>query len=221
MRILKLIIPACLAASVTGCASQVTYGEHGAQTTSMNFPLTEWPLNEAGPVKSMMIDRGIPKSSPITVASFANIDNLTEVSSLGRYLGEFFANELVDYGYSVYDLDAQDEIMLMKHVGAIYRTRQGELSKGSLDEIVRTPDLVRKGVRYVLTGTYTLTQDHVVVQARLIDMIDHKMASSVALSMPRQGMIAELANRHTADEHGPVGAVQPVLQQRRLEVVGP
>jgi hypothetical protein len=218
MRILTLIIPACLAASVIGYASQVTYGEHGEQTTNANFPLTESPQNEASPVKRLMIDRGIPKSSPVAVASFADIDNFTKLSSLGKYLSELFASELVSYGYPVYDLEAQDEIMLMKSAGAIYRSRQGTLSEGSLVEPIRTPDLIRKGVRYVLTGTYTLTQDHVAVEARLIDMIDHKMASSLALSMPRQGTIAELANRQPASEHGPVVFL---LEQRRLEVVGP
>lgn len=217
MRILKLTMPVCLVASIIGCASQVTYEDHGGQTTNANFPLIEWPLNEASPVKRLMIDRGIPKSSPVAVASFTNIDNLTEVSSLGRYLSEFFTNELVAYGYPVYDLEAQDEIMLMKSVGAIYRTRQGRLSEGNLVELIREPDLIRKGVRYVLTGTYTVMQDRVVVQARLIDMIDSKVASTVAVSMPRQGMIAELANRRVADEHGLTGS----LQRRHLEVVGP
>ncbi len=202
----KRIIGLCFL--MAGCSSQqVTYEEHGTYTDLGHFPLIEWPLGQPSPVKRLVIDQGIPKSAPIVVASFANIDHLTEVSSLGRYLSEFFVNDLVAYGYPVYDLEAQDEIMLIRSLGAIYRTREGHLGDGLLTQTIKEPDLLAKGVRYVLTGTYTELDDRIIVQARLIDISDAKIASTLALSLARRDMIAELSSRK------PRG--------KRLEVVGP
>ncbi|RMD70944.1 MAG: hypothetical protein D6819_02995 [Gammaproteobacteria bacterium] len=193
---------------MAGCSSQqVTYEEHGTYTDLSHFPLIEWPLGQPSPVKRLVIDQGIPKSSRIVVASFANLDNLTEVSSLGRYLSEFFVNDLVAYGYPVYDLEAQDEIVLIKALGAIYRTREGRLGDGLLTQTIQETDLLNKGVRYVLTGTYTELDERIIVQAKLIDITDSKLVSTVALSLARQDMIAELSSRK------PRG--------KRLEVTGP
>jgi TolB-like protein len=207
--ILKTVSQACLVLSLAACASQITYDDYGADTNELNFPLLERPRNQVSPVQRLTIDQGIPKTAPIAVVSFANIDNLTEVSSLGRYLSEFFTNELVQYGYPVYDLEAQDEVMLMKRIGSIYRTRQGNLSEGALSEVIPRTDLVAMGVRYLLTGTYTTLEDRVIVQTRLIDVVDAKIASTVAMSLARRGMIAELAARSGA------------TYTTRMEVMGP
>jgi TolB-like protein len=204
-----MLLGGCVA-GLLGCSTQMTYEEHGMLTTTGNFPIVEWPLNQPSPVKTLVVDQGIPKSSRIVVASFANIDDLTHVSSLGRYLTEFYANELVRYGYQVYDLEAQDEVMLMKRVGAIYRTRQGPLDAGTESQVRPESELLAKGVRYVLTGTYTMVDDRVIVQTRLIDLTDSKIVASEALSLVRQGMVEDLANR---------GLPRPV--DKRLEVVGP
>jgi flagellar FlgO protein len=194
-------------ASLAACAPQVTYENGPAETGPNTFPLVEGTPDQPGPVRRLVVDRGIPRSSRIAVASFANIDDLTEVSSLGRFLSDFFSNGLIAYGYPVQDLEATDEVMLMKYVGAVYRTRQGRLSEGAVAKAITEPNLIAKGVRYVLTGTYTMTRERVVVQVRLIDVTDGKLASSIMLSLARSGMVAELANREA------VG--------RRIEVVGP
>jgi TolB-like protein len=201
------------AAGLLGCSSQVTYQGNEATAGTGSFPVVESPMNQGSPVKTMVVDQGIPKSARITVASFANIDDLTRVSSLGRYLSEFYANELVRYGYPVYDMEAQDEVMLMQYVGAIYRTRQGPLQDGTQSQIRPQAWLLAKGIRYVLTGTYTALDNRVIVQARLIDVTDSRIVASESLSLERQGMVAELANRGLPAPPPPV--------DKRLEVVGP
>jgi hypothetical protein len=140
------------------------------------------------------------------------MDSLTQVSSLGRYLSEFYVNDLVRYGYQVYDLEAQDEIMLLRSIGAIYRTRQGPLDAGTDSQVRPEAELLAKGVRYVLTGTYTVLENRVIVQARLIDLTDSRIVASEALSLAREGMVAELAARG-------LPVTRPV--DKRLEVVGP
>lgn len=191
----KIISVCGCIAVIMGCASQSVYEANGTATTTSNFPLIEWPLEQSSPVKRLTIDQGIPTSSPMVVVSFTNIDDLTEVSSLGRYLKEFFVNDLVTYGYPVYDLEAQDEIVLIKSLGSIYRTREGQLTDNIPIEIVNKSELLGRGVQYVLAGTYTVLRNRVIVQARLIDLMNSKIASSVALSLANQNMIAELANR--------------------------
>jgi TolB-like protein len=170
-------------------------------------------MNQVSPVKALVLDQGIPKSSRMVVASFASIDDLTRVSSLGRYLSEFYANELVRYGYPVYDMEAQDEVMLMQYVGAIYRTRQGLLQDGTTSQIRPESWLMQRGIRYVLTGTYTEFPSHIIIQARLIDATDSKIVASETLSLPRQGMVADLASRGLPAPPPPV--------DKRMEVVGP
>lgn len=203
----RTILACSLLATLVGCSThQVTYEQDTMTTTTSTFPVVEYQVE---PVRHLLIDQGIPKTARIVVASFANIDDLTEVSSLGRYLSDFFVNQLVAYGYPVYDLEAQEQVLLMKQLGAVYRTREGHIQEGNFFQSRPVSELLAKGIRYVLTGTYTETQERVVVQARLIDLADARIASTVAMSMARENMIGELAAR------------RPRPADPRLEVVGP
>ncbi|GAB6076210.1 FlgO family outer membrane protein [Desulfurobacterium crinifex] len=94
---------------------------------------------------------------PVVVTTFVNLDNMKETSSLGRLIAENLIHELQVRGWKVFDIRLAKDIVVKP---------QGEFS------ITRDIRNIRNYYRVnsVITGTYAITSNSVIVNARIIDV---------------------------------------------------
>jgi len=112
-------------------------------------------------------------SDGIAFASFVELKNLTYTSSFGRYLAEQLMSEFQQKGYQV--------IEIRKSTSLTIQEKRGEYGL-SRDIAEISPSLA---ARVLVTGTYTLTGDQILVNARAIDNKNAMLLSSATMSFPR------------------------------------
>lgn len=112
-------------------------------------------------------------SDGIAFASFVELKNLTYTSSFGRYLAEQLMSEFQQKGYQV--------IEIRKSTSLTIQEKRGEYGL-SRDIAEISPSVA---ARVLVTGTYTLTGDQILVNARAIDNKNAMLLSSAIMSFPR------------------------------------
>lgn len=109
----------------------------------------------------------------IAVASFVDLNNLTRTSSFGRYLAEQLMTEFQQEGYRVVDIRKSTSITIQEKRGEYGLSRD-------VDEISPTVH-----ARTMITGTYTLAGDHILVNAKVLDSKTAALLSSATIVFPR------------------------------------
>lgn len=105
------------------------------------------------------------------VTSFTNLNKLSETTPFGRLVAENVIHELQVRKWKVF------EVRLTKDV-VINETGEFSLSR----DIKKIRDMYKIGG--IVTGTYSVANDHVVVNARVIDINTGLVASSAQVHMP-------------------------------------
>lgn len=109
----------------------------------------------------------IGQSDPVLVASFVNINNLQESSTLGRMLAEQVSSRLSQLGYRVIDMRLRTKSVFM------------EEGKG---EFLLSRDLQEVGRKHnasaVIVGTYGETMGGIYVSARIVNPQNSTIISS-------------------------------------------
>lgn len=109
----------------------------------------------------------------IAVASFVDLNNLTRTSSFGRYLAEQLMTEFQQAGYRVVDIRKSTSITIQEKRGEFGLSRD-------VDEI--SPKVRAQAM---ITGTYTLAGDHILVNAKVLDSKTAALLSSATMPFPR------------------------------------
>lgn len=109
----------------------------------------------------------------IAVSSFVDLKKLTRTSSFGRYLAEQLMTEFQQQGYRVIEIRKSTSILIQEKRGEYGLSRD-------LDEIDQTV-----AARTMITGTYTLAGDHILVNAKVIDNKSAALLSSATMVFPR------------------------------------
>lgn len=109
----------------------------------------------------------------IAVSSFVDLKKLTRTSSFGRYLAEQLMTEFQQQGYRVLEIRKSTSILIQEKRGEYGLSRD-------TDEI--NPDVA---ARTLITGTYTLTEDHILVNAKVLDNKSTVLLSSATMVFPR------------------------------------
>ncbi len=124
-------------------------------------------------------------SEPIVITTFANLDNLKETNSLGRLIAESLIHEFQVRKWRVLD------IRLSKNIEVN--------NKG---EFVLDRDVEKLYKRYrvagVITGTYSVTEECVFINARLIDIRTGVVLSSGQVCVSTYGIEELLFDRDSA-----------------------
>lgn len=109
----------------------------------------------------------------IAVSSFVDLKKLTRTSSFGRYLAEQLMTEFQQHGYRVLEI--------RKSTSIIIQEKRGEYG------LSRDPDEINTEVaaRTLITGTYTLAGDHILVNAKVLDNKSATLLSSATMVFPR------------------------------------
>jgi len=138
----------------------------------------------------------------IAVCSFVELKKLTRTSSFGRYLAEQLMNEFQQRGYSVVEMRKSTSLMIQE--------KRGEYG------LSRNPEDLNPSVTAgaILTGTYTLAGDSVLVTARIINNRNATMLASATLIFPRNQLVATLL----ADRASAQTGERDVVYMKRLEL---
>ncbi len=113
--------------------------------------------------------------SPVVITSFPNLDKMKETSNLGRLISESLMHELQVRRWSVIDVRLVKDIII---------NEEGEFSISR--DIKKLRDSYK--VSGVVTGTYSFTNDSIIVNARAIDIDTGVVKSSAQVAIPIDGI---------------------------------
>lgn len=126
----------------------------------------------------------------IAVSSFVELKKLTRTSSFGRYLGEQLMTEFQQQGYRVVEIRKSTSLMIQEQRGEYGLSR----------EVTEISPLV--SARTLITGTYTLAGDHILVNAKVLDNKSTALLSSATMVFPRTALVdLLLADSASASPH--------------------
>ncbi|UFS72257.1 hypothetical protein LPW11_08700 [Geomonas sp. RF6] len=107
----------------------------------------------------------------VIVSTFSNLDRLSETTSLGRLLGESIIHELQVRRWNVVDVRLTRDIVV---------NDAGEFSLSR--DIKKIRDIYKVGG--VVTGTYSISESGVIINARAIDLDSGLVQSSAQAFIP-------------------------------------
>lgn len=114
----------------------------------------------------------LPKDSPILVASFVNLDDLTESSTFGRVVSEQVASRLKQKGYTTIEMKLRTTVFIKKGSGEFLLSR--ELSNiGS-----------KHRAQVAVVGSYAAARDRVYLTVRVVNVSDSRILSAYDYHLP-------------------------------------
>lgn len=138
----------------------------------------------------------------LVVCTFVELKRLSRTSSLGRHVAEQLLREMQQRHYGVIELRKGQVVRVDERLGEFGLTRDSaEISQS-----------VEAGA--MLTGTYSVVEDGVVLNARIIDSRSGRLLSTATTVMPRN----PLANELLADSATARTAKPAPMYMKRLEL---
>lgn len=125
-----------------------------------------------------------PVDGSYIVTTFSRLDRLDDTSSLGRLLAENLTHELQVRKWQVYDVRLTKDIIVTES-GEFILSRDVKKIRDSYE------------VNGVVTGTYAVNGDSIIVNARVIDLESGIVIDSAQAHLPLNGFTANLL--HNAD----------------------
>lgn len=154
-----------------GCSPHYERREPGYSWEQPTAPIR--PAVEAACQRLMQqADSPALRQSTLLVASFANLDRLSESSALGRLLGQQCAARVVNAGYQVAELLLAESVYVDPSQGELLLSRD-------LDQIAE-----RFAADHVIVGTYSVGQKAVHLTAKLIRASDARVLSATSFELP-------------------------------------
>src|SRR5690554_1430649 len=131
------------------------------------------PVSEAVAQMARQLETGMENSRisrlPMAVLGFRNLLEPEEVGALGERLGDSFVFQLEQRGYNLVDYRAQSLVTSVKP----------EIEPYNMSALRN-----RHRIYFVLTGTYALHPDGVVINARLLDTTTRQVLASGQSHIP-------------------------------------
>lgn len=112
----------------------------------------------------------------MVVCSFTDLAKLTRTSSMGRLLAEQLMTEFTRRHFVVVDIRKSNSITIQEKRGEYGLSRMPEEIKPALS------------VGAMLTGTYQVAGEHVVINARIMDNRNAIMLASASVVLPLHGV---------------------------------
>jgi len=118
--------------------------------------------------------------SPILYASFVNVDDLQNSSSLGRIMSQQVTTPFANNGYYVVEMLLRNNAYIKQREGEFLLSR--ELKNISSDH----------NAQAVIVGTYAVGSANVYVSAKMVDVRNNKVLSSYDYPIPLNEDIKQL-----------------------------
>lgn len=109
---------------------------------------------------------------PMIAATFVNIDDVSQSSTLGRISSELVASALSRQGLRVREVKMRDSLFIEERLGELILSRQVQ----RLSE--------RYDARSILMGTYAEGQNYVYISARVVRAADALLLGSADFRLP-------------------------------------
>lgn len=109
---------------------------------------------------------------PLIVASFVNINDLSESSSLGRSISQQFATTFTSNGYRISEMLLRKDVYIKQNSGEFLLSR--ELQAISHDHHAQA----------VIVGTYAVGETRVYITAKVVNADSSLVISAVDYSIP-------------------------------------
>ncbi|WP_051617010.1 FlgO family outer membrane protein [Desulfonatronovibrio hydrogenovorans] len=127
---------------------------------------------------------GLTRLDRLSYASFVDLDQLRETSSLGRALGELFASRFAQHGYDVQDVRLiKDSLIIQEGVGELALSR----------DILNLTEAYQ--VRAVIAGTYSKYGQWMQVSARILDTGSNRILAAFDEVFPMDSDLEDLVVR--------------------------
>lgn len=138
----------------------------------------------------------------VIVCTFVDLKKLSRTSSFGRYVAEQLMGELQQRGYTVVELRKSNSVLIQE--------KRGEYG------LSRDPAQIREDIAAgtMLTGTYTVTGDQIMVHAKIIDNRSAILLASATAIVPK----SSLANLLLADSVSASSRKPEPIYMKRLEL---
>lgn len=138
----------------------------------------------------------------IVVCSFTDLAKLSRTSSMGRLLGEQLMTEFARKQFIVVDIRKSNSITIQEKRGEYGLSRVPEEIKPALS------------VGAMLTGTYQVAGDQVVINARIMDNRNAITLASASIVLPLRGV----GERLLADAASLNGQKSEPIYKKRLDM---
>lgn len=119
---------------------------------------------------------------PTVITSFVDLNNLSETSALGRLMGEHFMHQLQIRGWNVTDMRMTRDLIINEE-GEFSLSRELKRLRGSYS------------AANVVTGTYTVTMDGVLINVRVLDLASGQVVSTAQTRFLRDKFISSLVDK--------------------------
>ncbi|WP_051822303.1 FlgO family outer membrane protein [Desulfonatronum thiodismutans] len=180
--IVALLVGAPLALAQTVTAAHPYYGS-GSHAHVQGFQGLAYALADG--LEHNLVQY-VDRTRPILFTSFVDLDDLNTSSTFGRLLGEQVASRISQQGYRVVELKLRQGSM-------VFSQEAGELILSRDLRDVRT----NHDTQAVLVGTYVMTDNAVIVSAKLLSTLDGAVLSTRDVTLRKTKEIQELVTRNT------------------------
>lgn len=110
----------------------------------------------------------------ILVTTIADLDNLAHSAALGRLVAEQLAARITERGFKVVEVRLQDGVSLLPRTGEFILSRHTQ----------QLPHTRPHTVSRVVTGTYSVAEETVFIQLKLLDFWDKKAIAAYTYTLP-------------------------------------
>jgi TolB-like protein len=117
--------------------------------------------------------RGLSLGESIMAASFVNIDDLTESSTLGRIVSEQIASRLAQHGFKIVEVKLRQESVFIKEGEGEFLLSREVLSLGET-----------RGAHAVLVGTYAVSKNFIFLSVRVVRTEDNSVVTGYDYELP-------------------------------------
>lgn len=165
--LIPALIPAFLAATLSGCGSSLRYYKTQGY---LNTDLIE-DTGDATDALKDELTRKVPKGSLIVVSTLLNVKNLKETSSFGRLISDQIATDLHNSGYQIIGMDLPIDLFMM--------TETGELKLSDEDKAL----LKRYNAIVLVGGVYAPGKQNTYVTLRAVNRFTKQVIASTDFSV--------------------------------------
>lgn len=117
--------------------------------------------------------RGLSLDESILTASFVNIDDLTESSTLGRIVSEQIASRLAQHGFKIVEVKLRQESIFIEEGKGEFLLSREVLSLGET-----------RGAHAVLVGTYAVSKNFIFISVRVARTEDNSVVTGYDYELP-------------------------------------
>lgn len=171
----RILLSCALAVSLAlgGCAATPEAASPFANLIEINQKATD----------ALLQNNGLDPAQPLLVASFVNLDVLTESSRLGRLFSEQVAGRLVNRGYPVIELKLRENLFFKQGQGALLLSRE-------IREVSQAHQ-----AQAVVVGTYTASAQTLYVSLKLIGTPGNLVLAAHDYAIPLDNNVRSLLVR--------------------------